>query len=60
VAGSPYFVASGFSATDLYVVKFAVWLDDDWRRERLPKIDALTSAVLARPALAEVWARHVR
>lgn len=60
VAGSPYFVASGFSATDLYIAKFAVWLDDAWRREHLPRIDALTSAVLARPALAPVWARHVR
>ena len=60
VAGSPYFLASGFSATDLYITKFAVWLDEAWRGENLPKIDALTSAVLARPALAEVWARHVR
>ena len=60
VAGSPYCVASGFSATDLYITKFAVWLDETWRRENLPKIDALTSAVLARPALAAVWARHVR
>jgi glutathione S-transferase len=60
VAGTPYFLASGFSATDLYIAKFAVWLDATWRRENLPKIDALTSAVLARPALAPVWARHVR
>jgi glutathione S-transferase len=60
VIGSPYCVASGFSATDLYITKFSVWLDEAWRREHLPKIDALTSAVLARPALAAVWARHVR
>ncbi len=60
VTGSPYCVASGFSATDLYITKFAVWLDEVWRREHLPKIDALTSAVLARPALTAVWARHIR
>jgi len=60
VTGSPYCVASGFSATDLYITKFSVWLDETWRRENLPKIDALTSAVLARPALVAVWARHVR
>lgn len=60
VTGSPYCVASGFSATDLYITKFSVWLDDAWRKEHLPKIDALTSAVLARPALAAVWARHIR
>ena len=60
VAGSPYCVASGFSATDLYITKFSVWLDKAWRSEQLPKVEALTSAVLARPALASVWARHIR
>ena len=60
VTGSPYCVASGFSATDLYITKFSVWLDKEWRREHLPRIEALTAAVLARPALAPVWARHVR
>lgn len=59
VSGSPYFVPSGFSATDLYITKFSVWLDEAWRREHLPRVDALTSAVLARPALAAVWARHI-
>jgi GST-like protein len=60
VTGSPYCVSSGFSATDLYIAKFAVWLDEAWRRQHLPKIDALTKAVLARPAIANVWARHIR
>ena len=60
VTGSPYCVASGFSATDLYITKFSVWLDEAWRREHLPRVEALTSAVLARPALAAVWARHIR
>lgn len=60
IAGSPYCVASGFSATDLFITTFSVWLDETWRREHLPRIDALTKAVLARPALAAVWARHVR
>ncbi len=60
VTGSPYCVASGFSATDLYITKFSVWLDKAWRSEHLPRVEALTSAVLARPALAAVWARHIR
>jgi glutathione S-transferase len=60
VTGSPYCVASGFSATDLYITKFSVWLDEAWRREHLPKVEALTSAVLARPALTAVWAKHIR
>ena len=49
VEGSPYCLASGFSATDLYVTKFSVWLDEAWRRERLPKVEALTAAVRADP-----------
>lgn len=60
VSGSPYCLASGFSATDLYITKLAVWLDEAWRREHLPRVEALTRAVLARPSLAAVWARHVR
>ena len=57
--GSPYFLAGGFSAVDLYIAKFAVWLPEVWRREHLPRVDALTTAVLARPALAGGWARHL-
>lgn len=60
VAGAPYFLPSGFCATDLYITKLGVWLDDAWRREHLPKIEALIAAVRARPALATVWARHIR
>jgi glutathione S-transferase len=59
VAGAPFFLPSGFSAVDLYLTKFSVWQDDGWRREHLPRVDALTTAVLARPVLAPVWARHV-
>lgn len=60
VSGAPYCLASGFSATDLYITKFSVWLDETWRRDHLPRIDTLTQAVLARPSLAAVWARHIR
>ncbi len=60
VAGTPYCLASGFCATDLFITKFAVWLDRAWRREHLPKVDALTAAVRARPSLQRVWQRHVR
>ena len=60
IDGSPYCVASGFSATDLYITKFSAWLDEAWRRQNLPKVDRITTAVRARPALAGVWARHIR
>jgi glutathione S-transferase len=60
IAGAPYCVASGFSATDLYITKFSAWLESSWRREQLPKVNGLFKAVCARPALQGVWARHIR
>lgn len=60
VTGTPYCVSWGFTATDLYITKLGVWLDAAWRREHLPKVETLTAAVRERPALAAVWARHIR
>ncbi len=60
VAGEPYLLPSGFCATDLYITKLAVWVDAGWRRQHLPRVSALVEAVRARPALAKVWARHIR
>ncbi|MEO1302174.1 MAG: glutathione S-transferase family protein [Myxococcota bacterium] len=60
VSGAPYFLASGFTATDLFITKMSVWSDPEWRRENLPKIEILNAAVLARSVLAPVWARHIR
>lgn len=58
-AGSPYFLGSGFSATDLYIAVLSRWdMQESWRREHLPKVEAITAAVRARPALVSVWARH--
>lgn len=59
ITGAPYCVPSGFSATDLYITKLSVWLDHDWRRRHLPKVQTLTAAVVARPSLSGVWARHI-
>jgi glutathione S-transferase len=59
IAG-PYLLASGFSATDLYITKLAVWQDAAFRRTELPRVHALTEAVRARPKAATVWARHIR
>jgi len=59
IAG-PYLLASGFSVTDLYITKLAVWQDEAFRRAELPRVHALTEVVRARPKLAKVWARHIR
>lgn len=59
VAGSPYCLASGFSATDLYVAVLSRWdMTREWRSEHLPKVEAIAAAVRARPRLGAVWARH--
>jgi GST-like protein len=61
VAGSPYFLPGGFSATDLYITVLSRWdMSEAWRLEHLPRVDALAAAVRARPALAPVWARHMK
>lgn len=61
VAGAPYCVESGFSATDLYITVLSRWdMKAAWRQEHLPKVEALAAAVRGRPALAKVWARHIR
>ena len=61
IEGEPYFGASGFSAVDLFIAFMSRWaIDADWRASHLPRLDALASAVLARPALKPVIARHIR
>lgn len=59
LTGSPYCVDTGFSATDLYIAVLSRWdMKEAWRQEHLPKVEALATAVKARPALARAWARH--
>jgi GST-like protein len=59
LAGSPYCVESGFSAADLYIAVLSRWdMTPAWRRDHLPKVEALAAAVRARPTVAPVWARH--
>ena len=60
IAGTPYLLSSGFCATDLYITKLGVWVDAGFRKQHLPRIEALIAAVRTRPKLAAVWARHIR
>jgi len=60
IAGAPYLLEQGFCATDLYITVVSRWdLEAGWPK-MMPNVHALTKAVLDRPALAPVWARHVR
>jgi GST-like protein len=59
IQGSHTLLGSGFCVTDIYIAVVSRWAQqDDWRPVHLPKVEALTAAVAARPACAPVWARH--
>ena len=59
VAGDPYLSSEGFSLTDIYLAVVSRWAQqDEWRPASLPKVERLTAAVAARPAIAAVWTRH--
>ena len=59
IAGTPYFLRSGFYLPDIYIAVVSRWAQQDmWRIENLPKIEKLTAEVAARPAIAPVWSRH--
>ena len=58
-AGTPYFLRTGFCLLDIYIAVVSRWAQqDDWRPENLPKVEQITAAVSARPAIAPVWSRH--
>jgi glutathione S-transferase len=56
---TPWLLASGFSAADIYAAMFSRWREcRDWRDDHLPKIMAMTAMLAQRPAIAPVWRRH--
>ncbi len=59
VSGEPFFQASGFCLTDIYIAVVSRWAQQaEWRANHLPKIEAVAHAVASRPACGPVWARH--
>lgn len=59
VSGNPFLFSSGFCVTDIYIAVVSRWAQQGkWRPRHIPRIEALTAAVAARPAIAPVWARH--
>ena len=61
ISGEPYLSAHGFSVTDIYLAVVSRWAQQNaWRPTHVPKVERLTAAVAARPAIAPVWARHFR
>lgn len=61
ISGEPYLSGDGFSLTDIYLAVVSRWAQQNaWRPAHVPKVERLTEAVAARPAIAPVWARHFR
>lgn len=59
ITGDPYLLPSGFCLTDIYIAVVSRWAQQDaWRPGNVPKVEALTTAVAARPAITSVWERH--
>lgn len=56
--GSPYLLPEGFCGADLCIAALGRWLEEDWRREHVPKVDALIEAIRRQPKVGDVWARH--
>lgn len=59
ISGAPYLMGEGFCLTDIYIAVVSRWAQQDrWRPANLPKVEALTNAVAARPKLKDIWTRH--
>lgn len=59
VQGEPWFLAGGFSLLDIYAAVLSRWGQvDAWRRENLPRIEAIAAAIGLRAELADIWRRH--
>src|SRR5690606_34411722 len=59
IAGDPWLLPAGFCFSDVYIASLSRWsLDPAWRAEQLPRVEKLTAAVAAQPAIGDVWRRH--
>ena len=58
----PWLLPSGFSILDIYASMFTRWrgsVGRDWLAEgHIPKLEAISTALASRTAIAPVWARH--
>ena len=58
-AAEPYLLGARFSIADPYLAVLSRWLKGrDWRPRECPRLEALAQAVMTRPKLIAVWARH--
>jgi GST-like protein len=59
ISGTPWLLASGRSWTDVYLAVLSRWAQGDkWRPARLPKVEAIASAISRDERIGAVWRRH--
>ena len=55
----PYLLGGRFSLADLVIATLSRWMGGrQWTPANCPRIETLTEAVAARPAIAAIWRRH--
>lgn len=55
----PFLLGETFSITDVYIAVVSRWAQqEEWRPDNIPKIEALTAAVAARPRCSAIWSQH--
>jgi glutathione S-transferase len=60
-AAGPWFLASGFSAVDIYAAMFSRWREcrtEGWREDNIPKICTIAASLAERPAIGPVFSKH--
>jgi glutathione S-transferase len=58
----PWLLPTGFSILDIYASMFTRWrgsIGRDWLEQgHIPRLEAVSAALAARPAITPVWVRH--
>lgn len=56
---APFLLGQRFSVADIYLAVLSRWMGGRvWTPANLPRVEALTRAVAARPAITPLWERH--
>lgn len=59
IAGEPWLLLSGFSAADLAIATVSRWtVGKRWRKNNVPRIEAIARAIGKRELAGPVWQRH--
>jgi GST-like protein len=59
ISGDPWLLQTGFSMVDVYIAVVSRWaVGHAWKRQRLPRVEAIAEAIAQRHDVGPVWRRH--